>query len=204
MFRYTTWYVNVISLIISSIIFCFTNFFISNNCFIGVGNFFYSKTEFDNQSDLQIPEKDILISKENNSEDAMNSELLYDEKWCIEIPKIALKAYIEEGTSKEVMDNYVGHFEETSKFDGNIGLAAHNRGYKNNYFQNLKELREDDIVYYFFNGNSKKFIVIDNFIIEDTDWSVFNETEENMLTLITCVENEPSYRRCVQAKEILE
>lgn len=204
MFRYTTWYVNVISLIISSIIFCFTNFFISNNGFIGVGNFFYSKTEFDNQSDLQIPEKDILISKENNSEDAMNSELLYDEKWCIEIPKIALKAYIEEGTSKEVMDNYVGHFEETSKFDGNIGLAAHNRGYKNNYFQNLKELREDDIVYYFFNGNSKKFIVIDNFIIEDTDWSVFNETEENMLTLITCVENEPSYRRCVQAKEILE
>ena len=33
--------------------------------------------------------------------------------WSIEIPKINLKAQIAEGTSKEIMDEYVGHFEET-------------------------------------------------------------------------------------------
>ena len=41
------------------------------------------------------------------------------------------------------MEDYIGHFEETKKDIGNIGLAAHNRGYKNNYFQNLKELKQN-------------------------------------------------------------
>ena len=41
------------------------------------------------------------------------------------------------------MEDYIGHFEETKKDIGNIGLAAHNRGYKNNYFQNLKELKKN-------------------------------------------------------------
>ena len=39
-------------------------------------------------------------------------------------------------------------------------------------------------------------------IIKDTDWSYLQETKENKLTLITCVENEPKYRRCIQAIEI--
>ena len=62
--------------------------------------------------------------------------------WYIEIPAINLKANIAEGTTKEIMEDYIGHFEETSKKIGNIGLAAHNRGYKNNYFQNIKKLKE--------------------------------------------------------------
>ena len=39
-------------------------------------------------------------------------------------------------------------------------------------------------------------------IIKNTDWSYLDKTEENKITLITCVENEPKYRRCVQATEI--
>jgi LPXTG-site transpeptidase (sortase) family protein len=38
-------------------------------------------------------------------------------------------------------------------------------------------------------------------IIKDTDWSYLEETDENKITLITCVENEPNYRRCVQATQ---
>ena len=38
--------------------------------------------------------------------------------------------------------------------------------------------------------------------IKNTDWSYLDKTEENKITLITCVENEPKYRRCVQATEI--
>ena len=37
----------------------------------------------------------------------------------------------------EVLNEFVGHFEETSKTIGNIGLAGHNRGYKNNYFEEI-------------------------------------------------------------------
>ncbi len=38
-------------------------------------------------------------------------------------------------------------------------------------------------------------------IIRNTDWSYLEKTEENKITLITCVENEPNLRRCVQATQ---
>lgn len=121
--------------------------------------------------------------------------------WYIEIPSISLKAQIQEGTTKEVMDKYVGHFEETQNWIGNIGLAAHNRGYENNYFANIKKLKEGDTINYCYNNNIRKYIVEKQVIIKDTDWTYLENTEENTLTLITCVENEPKYRRCIQATE---
>ena len=99
------------------------------------------------------------------------------------------------------MDDFIGHFEETSKDIGNIGLAAHNRGYKNNYFENLKKAKEDDIILYKYKEITREYVVVKNCIIEDTDWSYLENTEENKITLITCVENEPKYRRCVQGVE---
>ena len=119
----------------------------------------------------------------------------------MEIPKINLNAEIEEGTTKEIMENYIGHFEETSKDIGNVGLAAHNRGYKNNYFKNLKTLKEGDSIFYTYQGITKEYLVTEHVIIKDTDWSYLENTEENIITLITCVENEPEYRRCIQGKE---
>ena len=121
--------------------------------------------------------------------------------WSIEIPKINLKAQIAEGTSKEIMDEYVGHFEETKNDKGNIGLAAHNRGYKVNYFQNLKKLKEGDEIIYKYKNIQRTYIVKTLKIIKDTDWSYLENTNENKITLITCVENEPEYRRCVQGIE---
>lgn len=123
------------------------------------------------------------------------------EIWQIEIPKISLIANIAEGTTKEILGQYVGHFKETQKENGNIGLAAHNRGYEVNYFQNLKLLKEGDEIKYKHNEFEKIYEVEKCRIIKDTDWEYLENTEENMLTLITCVENEPEYRRCVQAVE---
>ena len=95
----------------------------------------------------------------------------------------------------------MGHFEETSLQEGNIGLAAHNRGYEVNYFENLKSVKIGDEIIYQYN-DFKMIYEIDTIeIIEDTDWSYLEETDENKITLITCVENEPSYRRCVQATQ---
>ena len=139
-----------------------------------------------------------IENKEEKTEENKENE------WYLEIPCINLKANIKEGTSKEVMDDYIGHFEETKKDIGNIGLAAHNRGYKNNYFQNLKELKENDEIYYKYKNKSKKYVVTKNIIIKDTDWSNLEESNNNIITLITCVENQPEYRRCVQGKEKIE
>ena len=122
--------------------------------------------------------------------------------WQLEIPKINLIARISEGTNKKTLDEYVGHFEETSKYNGNIVLAAHNRGYKVNYLETLKELEIGDEVIYTYNGNRRIYVINYKTIIKDTDWENLKNTEENRITLITCVENEPEYRRCVQAIEI--
>ena len=123
------------------------------------------------------------------------------EIWQIEIPKISLIANIAEGTTKEILNQYVGHFENTTKENGNIGLAGHNRGYAVNYFQNLKLLHEGDEIKYTHNDFVKIYEVEKSRIIKDTEWQYLEETEENMLTLITCVENQPEYRRCIQAIE---
>lgn len=123
------------------------------------------------------------------------------ERWQIEIPKISLNAVIAEGTSKEILNQYIGHFENTSKQLGNIGLAAHNRGYEVNYFKDLKLLQQGDEIIYRYNEFEKIYEVRKCRIIRDTEWEYLEETEENMLTLITCVENQPEYRRCVQAVE---
>lgn len=140
-----------------------------------------------------------IASKNNNSNNNSQKENI---KWYIEIPSINLKAEIYEGTTKEVMDKYVGHFEETQKTNGNIGLAAHNRGYAKNYFADLKKLKEGDKIIYRYNDFTKEYKVKKHYIIKDTDWEPLKGTKENTITLITCVENQKEYRRCVQGEEI--
>ncbi len=121
--------------------------------------------------------------------------------WKIEIPKISLVAEIAEGTTKETLNQYIGHFEITPKEVGNIGLAGHNRGYNVNYFQDLKLLQKGDEIKYTYNNFEKIYEVEKVRIIKDTEWEYLENTEDNRLTLITCVENQPEYRRCVQAVE---
>ena len=99
------------------------------------------------------------------------------------------------------MSRSVGHFEDTPREQGNIGLAAHNRGYEVNYFENLKSVKIGDEIIYQYN-DFKMIYEIDTIeIIKDTDWSYLEKTDENKITLITCVENEPEYRRCIQGIE---
>lgn len=140
---------------------------------------------------VQIQEN-ISVSEEINS----------SSEWKIEIPKINLKAEVSEGTDAEVMDKYIGHFEETPEYIGNVGLAAHNRGYPVNYFKDLKLLELGDKINYKCFDKSKTYVVDKIKIIKDTNWEMLRNTEENRLTLITCIENEPEYRLCVQAIEI--
>ena len=123
------------------------------------------------------------------------------EIWQIEISKISLIANISEGTTKEILNQYIGHFEITTKEQGNVGLTAHNRGYNVNYFKDLKLLKKGDEIIYRHNEFEKIYEVEKCRIIKKTEWKYLEETEENMLTLITCVENQPEYRRCIQAIE---
>ena len=147
---------------------------------------------------ITIPDKvEVNLEKSNSINNLKNSD-----EWKLEIPKISLCAKISEGTTSKVMDKYIGHFMETSKDNGNVGLAAHNRGYKVNYFSDLKKLENGDLVIYTYKGKSQKYTVTSKEIIKDTDWSKLENSKVNKLTMITCVENKPEYRLCVQATEI--
>ncbi len=122
-------------------------------------------------------------------------------KWRIIIPKINLNAPILEGTEKDILHRAVGHFKTTSKWNGNVALAAHNRGYKYNYFQEIKKLEIGDLVEYQTKQGIRNYEVISKNKIEETDLSCLEDTKENTLTLITCVRNEPEYRLCIKAKQ---
>jgi len=166
---------------------------------------------------LELKNRELITTKNNNEVNKARDEEIKPKKyvgtedsninediWQIEIPKISLIAPIAEGTSQEVMLEYVGHFENTRILEGNVGLAAHNRGYPINYFARLKELEIGDEIIYKTKYGIKKYKVILNIVIQDTDWSYLQETKENKITLITCVENEPIKRGCIQGVEIKE
>ena len=71
-----------------------------------------------------------------------------------------LKANVKEGSDNKTLKNYIGHIEETSLYDGNIGLAAHNRGNQYSYFARINELEKGDIITYqtkFYTRNYKVF-----------------------------------------------
>ena len=124
------------------------------------------------------------------------------EEWRLIIPKINVSAEIKEGTLGEVINNYVGHFGETPKDNGNIGLIAASSGYKENYFEKLADLVEGDVIIYIKGDLKKEYKVSTNIVIKETDWSYLSTTEDNRLTLITGILEEPEMRRCVQAVEV--
>lgn len=119
----------------------------------------------------------------------------------INIEKIGLNATVKEGTSSEILLNYIGHIEETATYDGNVGLAGHNRGCKNSYFARINELEEGDIIKYKTKFFERTYVVDNIQAIYETDWSLLESTEENKLTLITCIANKRNQRLCVQATE---
>lgn len=154
---------------------------------------------FENSLNKTNPENLENFNLVNTNELKVNINKENLDVWQIEIPSIDLIAPIGEGTSAEVMNEYVGHFVETPKERGNIGLAAHNRGYSVNYFAKIKLLKANDLVIYTYKGEVSQYIVKEIGIIKDTDWSKLEQSEEEKLTLITCLEDKPEYRRYVQA-----
>ena len=189
---YTNRCINLISFIITFLIFLFFNFYSFN--------FNFQKENLKDISKI-IPNNDELkneVLDENN----LTVEVEDLGNWYIEIPAINLKAPIAEGTNLDVLQTKIGHFESTSNKVGNIGLAAHNRGYQFNYFENLKKLKLGDEIFYRFEDFEKEYVVDTIEIIKNTNWDYLEATGENKITLITCIENEPEYRRCVQGTEI--
>ena len=146
------------------------------------------------ESDIK---KEIKSSEKTNTNQVDNTI-----KWRIKIPKLKMDVQIREGTTQPILKVGVGHFENTSKWNGNVGLAGHNRGYKCDFFRDIHKLELDDIIIYLSGKKERKYRVTMNKVIKETNWKYLEDTEDNRITLITCESNKREYRRCIQAIEI--
>ena len=116
----------------------------------------------------------------------------------LKIPKLGLNVKVYEGENN--LEKGVGHFTDTAVFTGNVAIAGHNRGI-NSYFGEIHHLKVGDEITYTTKLGTKKYAVTSVRKINAADFSFLRETSDNRLTLITCVKNEPNFRRCVQAIE---
>ena len=144
--------------------------------------------------ECEIDEEIMYGTNEENIKDVM----IKTEIWEIEIPKIDLKEEIKQGSTKEILIKNIGHFINTSKQEGNICLAVHNQM---EYFKKIKLLKQGDEIKYKYNQFEKIYEVEKCRIIRRDELEYLEQTGENMLTIITYVENQPEYRRCIQAVE---
>ena len=151
------------------------------------------------KKDVLNEEKEINQISETIAEDNKTDKTSDEIIGTLEIEKINLAGKLKEGSTKEVLKDYIGHIEETPIYDGNVCLAAHNRGNKYSYFAKLNQLQNGDEIIYKTDFFEKHYIVDVVKVIDETDWSLLEETEEEKITLITCVKNQKSKRLCVQA-----
>ena len=120
----------------------------------------------------------------------------------LEIPAIGLSVGIFEGTDAAVLKRGAGHFPDTSIWDGNVGLAAHNRG-ANSYFGEIHTLELGDRITLTTKMGTRTYEVTSVSKVSETDRSALAASQSNVITLYTCVRDERDFRWCVTGAEVV-
>lgn len=120
----------------------------------------------------------------------------------LKIPDLDLSVRVYEGTTNSVLTKGAGHFKDTSIWNGNVCIAAHNRG-TNAYFGEIHNLDYGDRITLTTKKGTRTYKVFNVEKISVNDISNLQGTSDNIITLITCVKNQSAdYRWCVQGYEI--
>ena len=118
----------------------------------------------------------------------------------LKIPAIGLSVKIYQGTDSAALKKGAGHFEDTSIWDGNVALAAHNRGV-NNHFGEIHTLEVGDTISLTTRLGTRTYEVTSVSKVSETDRSALAASTTNMITLYTCVRDQRDQRWCVQGVE---
>ena len=118
----------------------------------------------------------------------------------LEIPVINLEVGIYQGTDAATLKKGAGHFEDSSIWDGNVAVAAHNRG-ANNYFGKIHTLEVGDRIILTTKQGTRTYSVSSVSKVDESDRSGLTSSASYMISLYTCVRDERDYRWCVQAYE---
>ena len=120
------------------------------------------------------------------------------------IPKLALSVNVYESPDNmEAMLKGVAHFPSTSAWDGNVSMSAHNINLdgSDGYFKYLYTLQKGDSVTYQTALGERSYMVESVSTIAASDWTPTGYTDDNRLTMITCISGQPDKRLCVTAIE---
>lgn len=194
--------VNIISFIISIITFIIIILILDNLSQRQLNQFSYVNIISEKEIQKEEVEKDNLENKRQKINQDIKLEEIY--KWNIEIEKLNINATIQEGTTFEVLNQSVGHVEESNILNGIVALKAYNIGKGINYFANLKELIIGDEIKYEVNEEKRTYKVEENIILDKEkikDKIQKIEKENNFLVLITYVKDMENKNRLVIAKE---
>ena len=116
----------------------------------------------------------------------------------LKIPAIGLTVKVYEGTYSTTLAKGAGHFEGTSIWDGNVCIAGHNRGVRDD-FGDLHTLEHGDTVTWTTKLGTRTYEVVSVQKVLETDTSGTTATSDDRLTLYTCVRDQREYRWCVTA-----
>lgn len=159
-----------------------------------------------NKKAEEIEIGDNYLIEDTPIEDIEQDIIHYDDEiGTLTIPDILLEeAPIRESVELTTLSETIGHFPSTSIYSGNVGLASHNSGKNGDFFKNLKNIKIGSEIYYQTNFGTKRYVVTLKKVINEDDWSYLEQTEDNRITLITCVAGQKEKRLCVQAIESIE
>lgn len=131
--------------------------------------------------------EDILTVQKYNQSTGEKSKLLEGARGIININKIDLEMIIFDGTSPETLSKGIGMIEPKKKIGvNNIGLAGHRAVAKGKQFNRMNELRINDEIQVTTQEGTYEFVIVDSFIVHQSDVSVLDEQEGPLLTLVTC------------------
>ena len=118
----------------------------------------------------------------------------------LRIPTLGLSVKVYQGTEADALGKGAGHLASTSIGECNVAIAGHNRGV-NNHFGKIHTLDIGDTIKLTTQLGTRSYEVYSVNKISVDDTSALNDSTENIITLVTCVMNQPDYRWCVQARE---
>ncbi len=123
----------------------------------------------------------------------------------LSIPKIDLAAVVVEGTGRKQLLLGPGHMESTAApgEKGNSVITGH----RDTFFRHIYELKKGDEVVVQRNGKTFRYAVQSKRVVEPTDLSVVNKTDDSRLTLITCYPTYyigPAPQRLVVVSKLVE
>ncbi|MGG7059297.1 class D sortase [Clostridium nigeriense] len=156
-----------------------------------IGSIVYKKIDTSKkQKELQNILEEVINEEPKQLTEEEEEKLIngYTPIALIEIPSINLSQGLVEGITDDVLQYYLGHFENSAKpgEKGNFAVAGHRVSDYSEAFVNLYKTEIGDQI--IVKANKKEYIyeITDNFIVSPENVSVLDDTEDATITLVTC------------------